>query len=102
MAMSKKKQPLGSVVYSTNPNVVKPAQQDLRLWKEFHGGKPVTVIRNYAGKDSELEALGKELKIKCGTGGTVKNGEIIIQGDHRDKIQKILEEKGFRTKKAGG
>jgi translation initiation factor 1 len=99
--MSKKKDTSG-IVYSTNPNMVKPQQQDLRLWKEFHGGKPVTVIKNYIGKDSELEALGKELKIKCGTGGTVKNREIIIQGDHRDKIQKILEQKGFRTKKAGG
>jgi translation initiation factor 1 len=100
--MSKKKSSLGGLVYSTNPNVVKPTQQDLRLWKEFHGGKPVTVIKNYVGKDAELEALAKELKVKCGTGGTAKHGEIIIQGDHRDKIQKILEEKGFRTKKAGG
>ena len=100
--MSKKKPFLGGIVYSTKPGFTKPQQQDLRLWREFHGGKPVTVIKNYIGKDSELEALAKELKIKCGTGGTVKNGEIIIQGEHRDKIIKLLEEKGFKTKKAGG
>jgi translation initiation factor 1 len=100
--MTKKNKPSGGIVYSTAAGSAKPQQQDLRLWKEFHGGKPVTVIKNYIGKDAELEALAKELKVKCGTGGTAKHGEIIIQGDHRDKIQKILEEKGFKTKKAGG
>jgi translation initiation factor 1 len=98
--MSKKKD--SGIVWSTNPNLMKPEQQDLRVWKEFHGGKAVTIVREYVGKEAELEALGKELKIKCGVGGTVKNGEIIIQGDQREKVMKLLEAKGFKVKKAGG
>jgi translation initiation factor 1 len=89
----------GGLVYSTNKNLV---QQDLRVWKEFNNGKPVTIVRNYVGPASELEALGKELKSKCGVGGTVKDGYILIQGDQREKIMKILLEKGFKVKKAGG
>jgi translation initiation factor 1 len=98
--MSKKKD--SGIVYSTNKDFMKPGQQDLRVWKEYHGGKAVTVIRDYVGPDAEMEALGKELKIKCGVGGTVKNGEIIIQGDQREKIMKLLEAKGFKSKRAGG
>src|SRR4051812_32734557 len=98
--MSKKKD--SGIVYSTKPDFIKPQQQDLRVWKEFHGGKAVTIVKNYIGKDADLEALGKELKIKCGVGGTVKNGEIIIQGDQREKVMKLLEEKGFKAKRAGG
>src|SRR3569832_1337750 len=97
----KKNKNTSGIVYSTNPDLRKPQNQDLRVWKEFHGGKAVTVIRDYEGPDAEMEALGKELKIKCGTGGTVKNGEIIIQGDHREKIMKVLVDKGFKAKKAG-
>jgi translation initiation factor 1 len=100
--MSKKNKDTSGIVYSTASGFKKPQQQDLRVWKEFHGGKAVIVIRDYMGTASELEALGKELKIKCGTGGTVKNGEIIIQGDHRERIMKLLAEKGFKAKKAGG
>jgi len=90
------------IVYSTNSNFIKPDQQDLRVWKEYHGGKAVTIVREYVGSATDLESLGKELKIKCGVGGTVKNGEIIIQGDQREKVMKLLEEKGFKVKKAGG
>jgi translation initiation factor 1 len=100
--VAKKNKNTSGIMYSTNPNVVKPQQQDLRVWKEYHGGKAVTIVREYVGSTSDLEALGKELKIKCGVGGTVKNGEIIIQGDQREKVMKLLEEKGFKTKKAGG
>jgi translation initiation factor 1 len=89
----------GGLVYSTNKNLV---QQDLRVWKEFNNGKPVTIVRNYIGPASDLEALGKELKSKCGVGGTVKDGYILIQGDQREKVMKILLEKGFKVKKAGG
>ena len=89
----------GGLVYSTNKNLV---QQDLRVWKEFNNGKPVTLVRNYIGPASDLEALGKELKSKCGVGGTVKDGYILIQGDQREKVMKILLEKGFKVKKAGG
>jgi translation initiation factor 1 len=111
--MSKKNKNLSGIVYSTNPDFkltkedTTPAptassKQDLRVWKEFHGGKAVTIVRNFSGSPAELEKLGKELKIKCGVGGTVKNHEIQIQGDQRDKIVKILLEKGFLVKKAGG
>ena|SRR5688572_30645585 len=103
--MAKKNRNLGGIVYSTNPDFQKsqesPARQDLKVWKEFQGGKPVTIVRNYTGSAAELEKLGRELKMKCGVGGTVKNGEILIQGDQRDKIVRMLQEKGFNVKKAG-
>jgi translation initiation factor 1 len=89
----------GGLVYSTNKNLV---TQDLRVWKEFNNGKPTTIVRNYIGSVAGLEALGKELKTKCGVGGTVKDGYILIQGDQREKVMKILLEKGFKVKKAGG
>jgi len=96
--MSKKSS--GGIVYSTAPGFSR--MQDLRVWKEFQNGKPITIVRNFAGPEVELEKLGKELKIKCGVGGTVKNGEIMIQGDQREKVMKILTDKGYKVKKAGG
>lgn len=105
---------LGGMVYSTNPNYkpeepaeqhekLAPTQQDLRVWleKNHRGGKTATVIKGFAGTTDDLEALGKTLKTKCGTGGSVKDGEIIIQGDHRDKIMTILAQLGYKAKKAG-
>lgn len=102
------------MVYSTNPNfkaeeeqdfasTLPPAQQDLRIWleKNHRGGKIATVIKGFVGTDDDLEKLGKTLKQKCGTGGSAKDGEIIIQGDHRDKIYDLLIKDGYKCKKAG-
>ena len=105
------------IVYSTNPDFtynytsdtegvtdMAKNQQKLRIHLErFKGNKEGTVIRGFVGTEETLEALGKLLKIKCGVGGTVKEGEIQIQGNHRDKVLQILIEEGYtNTKKAGG
>jgi translation initiation factor 1 len=110
-----KKNNSGGFVYSTNPNyrpsdddhqpseTPAPAQQDLRVWleKNHRGGKTASVIKGFVGSDDDLEQLGKVLKSKCGTGGSAKDGEIIIQGDHRDKIIALLTQLGYKAKKAG-
>jgi translation initiation factor 1 len=108
--MSKKKiQGLGGLVYSTDPafNNIKPeqeqqdelpaAKQPLRIVLDtrHRAGKAVTLIYGFSGKSSSLEELGKQLKSVCGTGGSVKDGEIIIQGDHREKVRQWLHKKGF-------
>jgi len=108
---------LGGLVYSTDPNArlgsdevpgaetLSPGQQKLRIWLEtkHRGGKAVSVIHGFVGKDEDLEAMGRQLKSVCGTGGSVKDGEIIIQGDHREKILQWLLKNGYaQTKKAGG
>lgn len=103
------------IVYSTDPDfsfdsgddeeaeTLPPANQDLRIWLERKGGgKVATVVRGYTGRLSDLEQLGKQLKSLCGSGGTVKDFEIIVQGDHRDKILAWLISKGYKAKKAGG
>ncbi len=113
--MAKKFKPEG-IVYSTNPDfqfqysdkgesdTLSANQQELRVWLEKggRGGKQVSVVKGFIGKTDDLEILGKELKTRCACGGTVKDGEIIIQGDSRDKIVEYLLKKGFRVKKAGG
>jgi translation initiation factor 1 len=103
------------IVYSTNPDyrpdsddaqeqdTLPPAQQTLYLALERHGGvKVATVIDNFVGKNDDLNTLGKQLKTKCGVGGSVKDGLIIIQGDNRDKAITILQSIGYKTKKRGG
>ncbi|RZL64391.1 MULTISPECIES: translation initiation factor [Pedobacter] len=106
---------LGGIMYSTNPEfeyhediddtVTSPNnQQDLRVMldKKNRGGKAVTLITGFKGKTDDLEILGKMLKTKCGVGGSVKDEEIMIQGDVRDKVMAILLKDGYKVKKAGG
>lgn len=104
------------VVYSTDPDfqynheeadeqeTLPPTQQDLRvsLDKKNRKGKAVTLITGFTGAEKDLNELGKFLKSKCGTGGSVKDGEIIVQGDNREKVAKLLEEKGYGVKRKGG
>jgi translation initiation factor 1 len=112
--MAKKKaNDVGGMVFSTNPDfqfeqqedheTVPAAQQDLRVWleKNHRGGKTACIIKGFIGKEEDLNDLAKMLKAKCGTGGAVKDGEAIIQGDHRDKIVELLLKAGYKAKKAG-
>lgn len=116
MAKKKKfKNITGDVVYSTNQNydydyrydeeeTLDPKDQDLRIWldKKHRGGKVASIVKGFVGNDDDLKDLAKILKSKCGVGGSAKDGEIIIQGDHRDKMLKILLDQGYNAKKAGG
>ena len=97
------------VVYSTNPDyeysddsqeesdTLPKNQQKLRLNMERagRGGKTVTLVKGFVGSDKDITALSKLLKQKCGVGGSVKDGEIIIQGDHRQRLIEILKKEGF-------
>ena len=100
------------LVYSTNPDYIQPnaeaekqtlvpEDQLLRVILEtkHRAGKTVTIVYGFEGADADLEALGKALKNFCGTGGSVKEGEIIIQGDHRQKVFQYLKQKGFSKAK---
>ena len=111
MVVEKKTTP--NIVYSTDPNfesdyngdVEAPTQsnQNLRIHLERkRGGKILTVIRGYIANTHGLNELGKELKKKCGVGGSVKNDEILIQGNVREKVLSILTEKGYSAKLSGG
>lgn len=100
------------LVYSTNPDYIQPneelvkptlppSEQMLRVILEtkHRAGKTVTIVYGFEGAESDLEALGKALKNFCGTGGSVKEGEIIVQGDHRQKVFQYLKQKGFAKAK---
>lgn len=83
--------------------IIKPAKKrqvdPLRVELDKRNGKPATLVTDFQGKDSELKELAKTLKVKCGTGGSSRDGEILIQGDFRVKIVEILLEMGFKVKK---
>ena len=112
--MAKKRSIPGGLVYSTDINfklsedvtddtvILTPAEQNLRirLDTKHRAGKAVTLIQGFEGKETDLQELGKKLKSFCGTGGSVKENEIIIQGDNRDKILSWLQKQGYsKTKK---
>jgi translation initiation factor 1 len=114
--MAKSKKERINVVYSTNPNfnfefeeeqeaeTLESKQQLLyvSLDKKQRAGKEVTLVEGFVGTDDDLKELGKTLKSKCGVGGSAKDGEIIVQGNHRDKVIEILKKEGFQVKRKGG
>jgi translation initiation factor 1 len=103
------------VVYSTDSNfsydyqqnqdspTLPPQQQNLKVMldKSNRAGKQVTIVNGFVGNAADLEVLGKLVKSKCGVGGSVKDGEIIVQGDLRDKVTQILVKEGYKAKRIG-
>lgn len=102
------------VVYSTNPDfnyesekeeepaTLEPAKQNLRVGIDRKGraGKQVTLVTGFVGTEADLAELGRTLKVKCGVGGSAKDGEITVQGDFRDKVVEILTKMGYKAKRA--
>ena len=102
-----------NVVYSTNPDfayitdekeeneTLSKQQQKLRvsMEKNHRGGKTVTLVRNFIGTEADMKELGRLLKTKCGVGGSVKDGEILVQGDFKEKIIDILKKEGYTQTK---
>jgi translation initiation factor 1 len=113
--MAKKKEKI-NIVYSTNPDfnyqfeeenkpdTLQPNQQKLyvSIDRKQRGGKEVTLIEGFIGAEDDLKELGKKIKTKCGVGGTVKDNEIIIQGNFKDKVFDLLLKDGYQVKKKGG
>lgn len=113
--MAKKKEKL-NVVYSTNPNFNYEYEQEesvetlpnnqqklyVSIDRKQRAGKEVTLVEGFVGSEDDLKELGKLLKSKCGVGGTVKDNEILIQGNFRDKIFELLTKEGYQVKKKGG
>ena len=103
------------MVYSTDPDyqyrtaeeeqaeTLPARQQQLRVWldRKQRAGKGVTLVKGFVGRDEDLAELARMLKNKCGVGGSAKEGEIIIQGDHRDRVAELLLKAGYNCKKAG-
>jgi translation initiation factor 1 len=113
--MSKKNKNRINVVYSTNPDfkfeeseggsgeTLPAGRQNLKVYLDrLGGGKLVSRIAGFIGTAEDLEVLTRLLKQKCGVGGNAKEGEILIQGDNRDKIVNLLTKEGYKVKKAGG
>ncbi len=110
--MSNKHKNREGIVFSTNPDyaytyneqqepdTLKPEQQQLRISTDskMRAGKIVTLIQGFVGKEAAMEQLAKLLKTACGVGGTVKDGQIIIQGNFKDRILTLLKQKGYRAK----
>lgn len=101
------------VVYSTDPNfkyeqeaepeveTLEPSKQNLivAIDRRARAGKQVTLVKGFVGSEDDLASLGKTLKVKCGVGGTAKDGEITLQGDLRDKVVALLQSMGYRAKR---
>ena len=109
--MKKKKDDLSTIVYSTDPDftatpdqettiTLPPGQQSLRVTLEskHRAGKTVTLVLGFVGSESDLEELGKKLKNHCGTGGSAKDGEVILQGDQREKVKLWLLKNNYKVK----
>jgi translation initiation factor 1 len=102
-----------NIVYSTNPdfaytldekeeNETLPSQQQklrVSIEKNHRGGKTVTIVRNFVGTEADMKEMGKLLKTRCGVGGSVKDGEILIQGDFKEKVIEILKKEGYTQTK---
>jgi translation initiation factor 1 len=111
MSRKKNKRRAG-VVYSTDPDyqyneygdaspeTLAPSQQNLRvlLDKKSRGGKKVTLVSGFVGTDDDIKVLGKTLKSHCGVGGSIKDGEILIQGDFVERVVELLTKDGYRVR----
>jgi translation initiation factor 1 len=112
--MDKKGKNKKGVMYSTNPDfeyeyeneemeTLPNKEQHLKVCIDKHrAGKIAVIIKDFIGTTDDLKDLGKRLKSKCGVGGSAKNGEIIIQGNVRDKVLELLKKEGFNYKRVGG